>query len=130
MEYGAQPPIYTPPIDETLPENWGTHSGGGGGSDNYNDLSNKPKLNNVTIEGTKTSAAYGLASVYAAEVLSTMPSNPTAKQTVMYVGESDATYTKGHVYRYSGTAWVEIYAPQEGAEVESIPLVDIDGLFS
>ena len=29
-------------------------SGGGGGSTNYNDLSNKPSINNVTLQGNKT----------------------------------------------------------------------------
>ena len=37
--------------------------GGGGGSDNYNDLSNKPKINSVTLSGNKTSSQLGLQSV-------------------------------------------------------------------
>lgn len=34
-----------------------SHSGGGGGggTSNYNDLSNKPKINGVTLDGNKTS---------------------------------------------------------------------------
>lgn len=31
------------------------HSGGGGGTSNYNDLSNKPSINGVTLTGNKTS---------------------------------------------------------------------------
>ena len=31
-------------------------SGGGSGTSNYNDLDNKPKINNVTLEGNKTSS--------------------------------------------------------------------------
>lgn len=36
--------------------------GGGGGSTNYNDLQNKPKINNVELNGNKTSDDLGLAS--------------------------------------------------------------------
>ena len=39
-------------------------SGGGGGTDNYNDLSNKPQINNVTLSGNKTTADLGLFSGY------------------------------------------------------------------
>lgn len=38
---------------------WDTPAGGGGSSD-YNDLSNKPSINNITISGNKTSADLGL----------------------------------------------------------------------
>lgn len=33
---------------------------GGGGSSNYNELSNKPSINNVTLEGNKTLSALGI----------------------------------------------------------------------
>lgn len=35
-------------------------SGSGGGTSDYNDLENKPKINNVTLEGNKTSSELGL----------------------------------------------------------------------
>ena len=35
-------------------------SGGGSGTSNYNDLENKPKINNVTLEGNKTSSELGI----------------------------------------------------------------------
>lgn len=35
--------------------------GGGGGSSDYNELSNKPKIDGVTISGNKTALDYGLA---------------------------------------------------------------------
>ena len=35
-------------------------SGGGSGTSNYNDLDNKPKINNVTLEGNKTSSELGI----------------------------------------------------------------------
>ena len=36
--------------------------GGGGGTTDYNDLSNKPKINNVELKGNKTLEALGIAS--------------------------------------------------------------------
>lgn len=36
-------------------------SGGGSGSDNYNDLSNRPKINSTTLSGNKSAADLGLA---------------------------------------------------------------------
>ena len=36
--------------------------GGGGGTSNYNDLSNRPSVNNTVLTGNKTSAQLGLAS--------------------------------------------------------------------
>ena len=35
--------------------------GGGGGTDDYSDLSNKPKINNVTLDGNKSWADLGLS---------------------------------------------------------------------
>ena len=35
-------------------------SGGGSGTSNYNDLEGKPKINNVTLEGNKTSSELGI----------------------------------------------------------------------
>lgn len=37
--------------------------GGGGGSSNYNDLSNKPSINGVTLTGNKLSSDLGIAGV-------------------------------------------------------------------
>lgn len=37
------------------------NSGGGGGTSNYNDLSNRPQINGNTLSGNKTAAALGLA---------------------------------------------------------------------
>ena len=43
---------------------WGRQegSGGGEGTDNYNDLNNKPKINGHTLSGNKTASDLGLAS--------------------------------------------------------------------
>lgn len=40
---------------------WVDQTGGGGGGDtNYNNLSNKPKINDVTLQGSKTADEFGL----------------------------------------------------------------------
>ena len=39
----------------------GGSSGGGGGTSNYNELSNRPKINGTTLSGNKTAADLGLA---------------------------------------------------------------------
>ena len=48
----------------------GTASGGGGTSD-YTDLTNKPKINNVTLSGSKTGADLGLVDAESGKGLST-----------------------------------------------------------
>ena len=40
----------------------GTFGTTGGGTTNYNDLINKPSINNVTLEGNKTGSQLGLVS--------------------------------------------------------------------
>ena len=37
-----------------------SNGGGGGGTDNYNDLTNRPKINNTTLSGNKSSADLSL----------------------------------------------------------------------
>ncbi|MBR6353305.1 MAG: hypothetical protein IKS25_04200 [Oscillospiraceae bacterium] len=39
----------------------GSSGGGGGGTSNYNDLSNRPQINDTTLSGNKTAADLGLA---------------------------------------------------------------------
>ena len=39
---------------------WANESGGGGGTSNYNDLSNKPSINNVTLSGNKSLTDLGI----------------------------------------------------------------------
>ena len=40
---------------------WTNQSGGGGGTSNYNDLTNKPSINGTTLSGNKTPSQLGLA---------------------------------------------------------------------
>ena len=41
------------------------NGGGGGGTSNYNQLANKPSINNVTLSGNKSAADLGLAAAAA-----------------------------------------------------------------
>ena len=59
---------------------------GGGGSSNYNDLSNKPSINSVTLSGNKSGADLGLIDA---------PSSPTT----------------GQFLSWSGSAWVAASLP-------------------
>ena len=55
-------------IGAAKPEEGG---GGGGGSSDYSDLSNKPKINNVTLSGNKTGADLHLQSATSIVTLTT-----------------------------------------------------------
>lgn len=59
---------------------------GGGGSSNYNDLSNKPQINSVTLSGNKSGADIGLIDA---------PSSPTT----------------GQFLSWNGSAWVAASLP-------------------
>ena len=48
-------------IYNAVTQEW-ENGAGTGGTDNYNDLSNKPQINNVTLSGNKTTADLGLFS--------------------------------------------------------------------
>lgn len=48
-------------------ETSGGGGGGGGGTTNYNDLSNKPKINGITLYGNKTSADFNIPTLEAVE---------------------------------------------------------------
>lgn len=49
-------------VDGTVIEWEFTEGGGGGGTGDYTDLTNKPKINNVTLSGNKTGSDLGLVS--------------------------------------------------------------------
>lgn len=120
-------PIYTPPIEDTLPENWGKQSGGGGGggTDNYNDLSSKPQINSVTLEGNKTADQLKLVDLKGIQAVTTMPASAVAGTTVMYTG-AQGLYLTGAVYRYQSGSWTMLMSPAEAA---SISTTDIKNLF-
>lgn len=119
--------IYTPPIPSSLPENFptGGGGGGGGGTDNYNELSNKPKVNSIVLEGDKSAANLGLVDLKGIQAYAIMPDGAATGTTVMYTGSSGA-YLTGAVYRKTGSGWTMIMSP---AEVDTISNEAIDSLF-
>lgn len=71
--------------------------GGGGGSSSYSDLSNKPKINNVTLSGNKTSADLGLVGdvqVGGTSILSSGTANLTSTNMAGVVRGVRAAYTE------------------------------------
>lgn len=57
---GTTSQVLTKLSDQDYDAGWQDPQGGGGGTSNYNDLSNLPQIGGVTIEGNKTPAQYGL----------------------------------------------------------------------
>ena len=80
----------------------GESGGGGGGTNDYEDLSNLPQINNVTLKGNKSSSDLGLASSTDIQYVqySTMPeaSASNAGKIVQFTGATD-TYTNGYFYK-------------------------------
>lgn len=67
--------------------------GGGGGTSDYSDLTNKPKINNVTLSGNKTSADLGIQSATSIVTLTT-DSTELATNTIYNGGElASVTFT-------------------------------------
>lgn len=112
------------------------HGGGGGGTTNYNQLTNKPKINGVTVEGEKSFEDYGFPdlteSVKAAEAAK--QGSETAKgqaetfatqaqQSATQAGES-ATAAKGH----ASTAQSAATAARESAEAAAASVEEAKGL--
>ena len=68
--------------------------GGSGGTSNYNDLSNKPKINNVELSGNKTTSDLGLFSGNYND-LTNKPTIPTVP-TIVSAFTNDAGYLTQH----------------------------------
>jgi hypothetical protein len=80
---------------------WADESGGGGGTSNYNDLSNKPQINSVTLSGNKSLADLGIA---AASDIPTVPSAYTSTPADLGVASagSSTKWAKGdHVHDFN-----------------------------
>ena len=74
-------------LDSNLSPVWVNQSGGGGGTSDYADLTNKPAINNVTLSGNKTGADLGLAS---ASDLSAVSTTAQAAQTAAQAAQTAA----------------------------------------
>lgn len=70
---------------------------GGGGTSNYNQLTNKPSINSVTLSGNKTSADLGLQDAIQIDTMPTASATYVGK-VVQFVGATDANYTHGYFY--------------------------------
>lgn len=83
---------------------------GGGGTDNYNDLSNKPQINNVTLSGNKTTADLGLFSGYIEDLYATDLHESGAVPYMVYGSQSQhwGMNTGAELWRLSDVAF---YAP-------------------
>ena len=71
--------------------------GGGGGSSSYSDLSNKPKINNVTLSGNNSSAELGLTGdvqVNGTSILENGTANLTSTNMASVVRGVRAAYTE------------------------------------
>ena len=74
-------------LDGKLSPVWVNQSGGGGGTSDYNALSNKPSINNEPLSGNKTGADLGLAS---ATDLSAVSTTAQAAQTAAQAAQTAA----------------------------------------
>lgn len=90
--------------------------GGGGGTDDYSDLSNKPKINNVTLDGNKSWADLGLSNpMHIAGRVDTVQDLPVSASEgdVYLVGLVADTDKEEYVYvsggwEYLGTNAIEV----------------------
>lgn len=85
--------------DPTDENNWkALGSGGGGGTESYSDLSNKPQINGVTLSGNKSSEDLGLQGETQFE---TMPeaSAENEGKIVQFVGAATGDLVPGYFYQ-------------------------------
>ena len=89
---------------------WATVSGGGGGTTNYNSLSNKPRVNNVTLQGNKTLSDLGIqpAGDYALESEIPDVSNLANKISVVQTSASTIEINPNTFYKFGEVASLNI----------------------
>ena len=83
--------------DETLGK-WREFQGGGGGTSDYDDLTNKPTINGETLTGDMTAADLGLQDAIQVDTMETASADLLGK-VVQYVGDTDQDYTQGYFYK-------------------------------
>ena len=77
---------------EEIPSSGG---GGGGGTDNYNELSNKPSINSVTLSGNKTAANLGLQAEITGDVTISSDNVDDTGATNLFVTSSEKSTWNG-----------------------------------
>ena len=95
--------------------------GGGGGTDNYNNLSNKPQINSVTLSGNKSLSDLGIAAASTTYTKTEVDSALSGK------ADKSDTYTKTQTDVEIQGAITDLYVPSttaSGHYVKSIAQVD------
>lgn len=87
-------------------------SGGGGepGSSNYNDLTNKPSINNITLTGNKTTTQLGLASAAQINQTNTNISNLTNTVNDIFTPDN-ITLNDGGFFPQIAMEWISLHKP-------------------
>lgn len=124
---------------------WATVSGGGGGTTNYNSLTNKPRVNNVTLQGNKTLSDLGIqpAGDYALEIsvvqtsASTIEINPNtfykfgevASLNITLASITDNTIYNEYMFEFvSGTTATTLTLPSSIKWLET-PTIDANKIY-
>ena len=84
--------------------------GGGGGTSNYNDLSNKPKINDHELSGNKTSSDLGLQGALTEEQLAAVNSGITAEK--LQQDETNISSLQGH-FTFSANSKMYYLQPEQ-----------------
>ena len=82
-------------VDETLGK-WREWAGGGGGTSDYSDLSNKPSINNVTLSGNKTTSDLGISY----DDLSNKPTIPSVSNCYKTDDSAETTLADGDYFPF------------------------------
>lgn len=98
----------------------------GGGTNNYEELENKPQIGGVTLSGNKTLDELGVMSSDANVIkqYSTMPDESTVASgtIVQYIGSTTSQFTNGFFYkRMSAIGWVPIIVGNDTSKVDKVP---------
>lgn len=108
------------------------NGGGGGGSDNYNALSNKPEINGVTLTGNKSAADLGLQPTLTFDDEPTKNSNRPVKSNGIYSalsGKVDKVTGKDlSTNDFTDALKNKLNGIEAGAEVNVIESISVNGV--
>ena len=83
--------------DDDFDFEWSAGGGGGGGTSDYNDLSNKPQINSVTLSGNKTLTQLGITAAALGAYVKPgtgIPKTDLASGVQTSLGKADTAYQK------------------------------------
>ena len=97
--------------------------GGGGGTSNYNDLTNKPSINNVTLSGNKSLSDLGINIPTKTSDLTNDSGfiDGAVKKFLAYEYSSSARYYRDSIVLYNGKFYVCIYSTASDGSITNIP---------